>query len=308
MTVLLTGASGFIGRQCLRALVTRGYDVCPVSSRPRSSDGVEWHQADLLDFDQVSRLAASVKATHLLHMAWVATPGVYWTSLENARWLAASVHLLHRFQDNGGQRAVMAGTCAEYDCSEGVCSEGTTPLLPGTLYGSCKHAMQLTLRAFAQQARLSAAWGRIFFTFGPGEYPARLVPSVIGRLLLRRSAPCSHGTQVRDFLFVEDVANAFVALLASDVSGPVNIASGTAVTVRDLVLQIARRLDAEDLLRWGARPVSAGEPPSIVADVARLRTAVGWAPRYDLATGLDVTIDWWRTQFASGVVRPEAFT
>ena len=308
MKVLLTGASGFIGRQCLRALVHRGYDVCAASSQLRESEGVEWRQVDLLDFDQVRELTASVRASHLLHIAWIATPGVYWTSLDNARWVAASVHLLHQFQQNGGGRVVMAGTCAEYQWNGELCSEETTPLLPGTLYGSCKHALHLVLRAFADQAGMSAAWGRIFFTYGPHEHPARLVPSVVGRLLLRRPAPCSYGAQVRDFLFVEDVADAFVALLASDVSGPVNIASGTPLTIRELVLQAAERLDAENLLRWGARPASAGEPPLIVADVARLRKEVGWVPQYDLARGLDATIHWWRRQFAAGLVHPKAFT
>lgn len=306
MKVLLTGASGFIGRQCLRTLIQRGHDVCAVSSQPRSTEGVEWREADLLDFDQVRVLAASVKATHLLHLAWVATPGVYWTSLDNARWVASSVHLLHQFQQNGGGRVVMAGTCAEYLWNEEICSEKTTPLLPGTLYGSCKHALQLVLGAFAHQAGMSGAWGRIFFTYGPHEHPARLVPSVVRRLLLGEPAPCSHGAQVRDFLFVDDVADAFVALLVSDVSGPVNIASGDAVTIRELVLRIAGRLDAEGLLRFGARAATSGEPKSIVADVSRLRNEVGWVPQYDLATGLDATIRWWREQLATDAVGPKA--
>src|SRR5260221_5767466 len=122
MKVLLTGASGFIGRQCLRALAGHRFDVCAVSSQPRSSEQVDWRQADLLDSVQVTELMASVKPTHLLHMAWIATPGVYWTSLENARWLAASVHLLNEFQKNGGRRAVMGGPVGGVDLEPGVWS------------------------------------------------------------------------------------------------------------------------------------------------------------------------------------------
>lgn len=307
MKVLMTGATGFIGRHCIPALLDKGHEVCAVSSQSRTSDRIDWRQADLFDAAQIRDVVASVRPTHLLHMAWTTTPGQYWTSLDNVRWLTASLQLLQAFHQYGGTRVVMAGTCAEYDCRIGTCDEATTPLVPDTLYGSCKHALQLLLQAYARQTGLSAAWGRIFFTYGPHEHPARLVPSVIGRLLSGQEAHCSHGTQVRDFLFVEDVAAAFVALLGSDVSGAVNVASGVPLTIRDLVLQIADMLDARALVRLGSRPATPGEPERIVADVGRLRTEVGWHPRHSLCTGLDRTILWWREQLSMGAVTSQVF-
>ena len=180
--------------------------------------------------------------------------------------------------------------------------------MPATLYGSCKHALQEVLQAFARQKGMSAAWGRVFFTYGPHEHPARLVPSVVGRLLYRRAGAVHGRWQRRDFLFVADVADAFVALLASEVSGPVNIASGVPVTVHDLIRDIAIRLDGEALLRFGARPAAPGDPDMLSADVTRLRDELGWTPKYHKpGGGLDVTIDWWRQQVASGLVSPAVF-
>jgi nucleoside-diphosphate-sugar epimerase len=124
------------------------------------------------------------------------------------------------------------------------------------------------------------------------------VASVIRRLLAGERAPTSEGSQVRDFLHVEDVAAAFVALLESDVQGPVNIASGKPVAVGDLVTSIARRLSRLDLLDRGALPTPGGEPPLLVADVQRLDHEVGWRPRYDLESGLEQTIEWWRAELS----------
>lgn len=291
--MLVTGARGFIGRHCLPMLLERGYEVHGVTSRevPAEAEHVIWHGADLLDPAQVSGLLQASKPTHLLHLAWLTTPGQYWTSTVNVKWVAAGLDLIQAFADHGGRRAVGAGTCAEYDWSNGHCDEERTRLAPATLYGASKHVLRLALQAMAAERSLSAAWGRVFYLFGPGEHASRLVPSVVRSLLGGEPAKCSAGTQVRDFLYVKDVAAAFVALLDSEVGGAINIASGHPVAVRDLVLGIADRLGRRDLVEFGA-PVN--EPASLTAATARLFGEVGWRPTYDLDSGLAETIEWWR--------------
>jgi nucleoside-diphosphate-sugar epimerase len=263
---------------------------------PTALPEVRWHRADLLDRKQVSDLVNEVRATHLLHCAWYAVPGKYWAAAENFRWVEAGLHLLEAFAEHGGQRVVGVGSCAEYDWRDGRCSELATPLNPATTYGVCKHAFQLLLTAFSKHAKLSASWGRLFLLYGPHEHPERLVASAIGSILLHEPARCSPGQQVRDFIYVQDAAEALVALLGSDVEGPVNIASGQPVSVAEVVLQIATQLECPGLIRLGALPAAENEPSFLLADVARLRDEVGWSPRYDLTTGLAETINWWKLQ------------
>ncbi|MGI8554003.1 MAG: NAD-dependent epimerase/dehydratase family protein [Dehalococcoidia bacterium] len=293
--VLVTGATGFVGRHCLSALLERGYEVHAVTSQtPTVQTGdVRWRQADLLDPLIVGELTRDVRATHLLHCAWYAEPGSYWTSLENVRWVQASLELFQGFSRHGGQRVLVAGSCAEYDWAYGYCSESVTPCSPRTLYGVSKHALHLLLDAFATQVGLDVAWGRLFFLFGPHESPQRLVASVIQALLRGEPALCSHGGQIRDFLCVTEAAQALVAVLDSDVGGAVNIGSGCPVSVRDVVTTIARIVDRENLVRFGALPTPAEEPPLLVADVRRLHSLVGWQPRCGLEDALRTTIDWW---------------
>ena len=294
--VLVTGATGFIGRHSLAGLLAADYEVHAVTLEPPLVDpsSVVWHRADLLDTHHIPDLLATVRPSHLLHFAWYATPGRYWIAPENLQWVQASLALLQAFTQAGGQRVVMAGTCAEYDWNYGFCSEAITPLAPRTLYGVCKHALQMMLIRFAQDNQVSSAWGRVFFLYGPHERRERLIPTVICSLLRNEPALCTHGNQVRDFLHVQDAASAFVALLDSSVTGPVNVASGQAVRLKDMIDAIAAKTDQAQLVRLGAIPTPIDEAPFLVADVRRLRDDVGWQPHFDLTTGLDQTIDWWR--------------
>jgi nucleoside-diphosphate-sugar epimerase len=299
--VLVSGGSGFIGRQCLRPLVESGCTVHAVSRRPPSvaDDRLTWHTADLLRVGQARQLVAAVRPTHLLHLAWYAEPGAYWTAIDNYHHVRAGLELLEAFADSGGQRAVIAGTVAEYDWRYGYCREELTPLAPTTAYGVCKHALQLMASTLARDAGLGFAWGRVFWLYGPHEHPARLVASVICALLRGQAALCSSGEQRRPFLHVADVARAFVALLFSDVTGAINIASADPVPVREVVETVARQLGARELLRIGALRQAANEPPLLAADTRRLTQEVGWSPVFDLESGIADTIAWWRTQLST---------
>jgi nucleoside-diphosphate-sugar epimerase len=303
--VLLTGAGGFVGRRCLAPLVASGYEVHAVSRQPVAHAGaasvdtprLQWHAADLFDARGVAALVAEVEPTHLLHLAWYTEHGKFWTAVENLSWVGASLALFEAFAASGGRRVVAAGTCVEYaPQGDAPCSELSTPLKPATVYGACKHATQVVLEAFARQAGVSAAWGRLFFPYGPGEPPGRLVPSVARALLAGQPACCTHGRQVRDFIHVEDAASAFVALLDSEVEGAVNVASGRPVALREVVEKVAAHAGHPDLVRLGARPAPEGEPPSLYADARRLREEVGWSPRYDLDEGIAETVEWLRLE------------
>jgi len=276
--VLVTGAAGFIGSHAVRVLEKRGHEV--VTSR-----------VDLLAPGAAEELVRQTRPTDLLHLAWYAVPGKFWSAPENLVWVEATLQLLRAFYGAGGRRAVAAGTCAEYDWSgKGPLSESETPLRPATVYGRAKADTFEAAAGFGGDL----AWGRVFFLYGPGEHPDRLVASVARRLVAGEEAPTSEGTQVRDFLHVEDVAGAFAALLDSGVTGAVNIGSGVPVTVREVVEEVARAAGRPELLRVGALPARADEAPELVADVRRLHDDVRFRPRYDLPAGVAQTVAWWR--------------
>ncbi|HEY0022654.1 MAG TPA: NAD(P)-dependent oxidoreductase [Longimicrobium sp.] len=299
--VLVTGATGFIGRHALAPLVARGFQVHAVARRapPRAAEEVRWHAADLLRAGEAEAVVRAVRPTHLLHLAWYVEHGSFWRSPENLGWVGATLQLARAFAEAGGTRAAFAGTCAEYEWGHALCSEVGTPLRPATLYGSCKLAAWQALDGFARQAGFSAAWGRVFLLYGPHEAPARLVPSIVRSLAAGQPARCSHGAQLRDFLHVADVGAAFAALLDGEVAGPVNIGSGQPVTVAEVARKIAARMGRPELLELGALASPPGDPAALVPAVARLRGEVGWTPRWGLDEGLGDVIAWWRAHPAA---------
>ena len=295
--VLITGARGFIGAHCLEVLCERGFMVHAISSKGRwnsAESAVEWHHADLHNYEQLARILLEVKPQYLLHLAWDVKHGSYWRSVENLRWVRSSLNLLQAFIEVGGKRVVTAGSCAEYDWSYGYCRETTTPLKPATLYGACKDALQRITAAACRETGVSSAWGRLFYLFGPGEHENRLVPSVITALLKGNDALCTHGEQIRDYLYVKDAAEALVCLLESKVEGPVNVASGKAVKLKDIVDAAACAAGRADLLRYGAILAAEDDPPLLLAETEKLFLQVGWQPRYSLEEGMQETVNWWK--------------
>lgn len=295
--ILVSGASGFIGRHTLPFLIRDGWEVhathhgIPVTG----TTGIVWHPCDLLDRDQACSLVASIGASHWLHLAWYAEPGKYWTSPENFRWVTATMNMLEAFRAAGGVRVVAAGTCAEYDWNYGYCREAVTPLAPSTLYGKCKHTLHQLMAAYGDAYDLQVAWGRVFYLYGPHEYQERLIPFVVRSLLVGRPALCTHGNQIRDYLYVEDAASAFIALINSHVVGPVNIASGKPVVLREMLRAVGSEIGREDLIQYGAIAPPANEPSTLFADVSRLEKEVGWLQKKDLVSGLKETVAFWKT-------------
>jgi nucleoside-diphosphate-sugar epimerase len=300
--VLLTGATGLVGSRAIAPLLQAGHEVHAVARDAHAPEGdreamssVYWHSVDLLDQQAMCAAAYEIEADALLHFAWYAEHGHFWAAAENLAWVGATLNLLRAFSEAGGGRAVLAGSCAEYEWGTGeICSEADTPLLPSTLYGTAKHATQLVASAYAKSAGLQLAWGRIFLCYGPGEDERRLVPSVTRALLAGREAEVSDGEQWRDFMHTDDVARAFVALLDSRVSGAVNIASGERVRVADVIALIAEQVGHPELVRLGALPRREGDPPKLLADVSRLREEVGFEGRISLERGIRDTVSWWR--------------
>lgn len=287
MKVLVTGARGYIGRHVLPLLVEGGHEVHAVSSRECSGpSGVHWLRADLLQPGDVDMTLERVRPEVLIHLAWYARHGSFWSAKENFSWAAATATLLDAFRRVGGRRVLVSGTCAEYDWSYGYCVEDSTPTAPHTLYGKCKDSTCEFTQAYCQDKGLEYAWCRVFFPYGPGEPLGRLLPSVLNALRQGKPVRCSHGRQFRDFMHVEDVASALVHLaLCTRQSGVFNIASGEPVRLSTVIELCASHFENPAPIEYGAVPVPAGDPPMLVGSAEKL-AATGWCSQITLQEGI----------------------
>lgn len=293
MKVLLTGASGYFGRHVLDCLLAQGLDVVVLGrSTPPRVDEVTWIPTDLLDAESTARAVRQAQASHLLHLAWYAEYGAFWGSRLNFDWVRATLQLLESFCEAGGQHAVMAGSCAEYAWSHGYLREETTPHTPHTTYGVAKDATRRLATALCAQHGVSLAWGHIFFPFGPGEAPQRMIPSLIKVFRGQAAAFGVNASAYRGMLYVPDAAQAFVQLVMRaehGVSGNFNICSGQPASIEHVVRTLARLCAADPTPVLDLASVRPNDPPMLVGDNSRLRST-GWAPRWSLEQGLEATV------------------
>lgn len=293
--ILVTGASGLVGGHAVRSLAEAGHTVFCMSRAARPDTvRVRWIQSDFLtaEFDAILAMA---KPETVLHAAWETRHGYFWGAPENLDWVAQSLLFLRASSKAGVQRFVGAGTWAEYDwTAPGVLDEGASPLAPATFYGVAKDAFRRAAESFCSENGIEFGWGRIAMLYGAGEGERRFVASLARALVAGEPADMGSGVAVRDFMDARDVGRALAALTLSDVSGPVNLGSGEAVTLGEVGRRIAHLAGRPDLLRVGARADPPNEPPDLRMNVARLRDDVGFRPEIDLDRGLQDALAFWR--------------
>lgn len=272
--VLITGASGFLGRHIIAVLKQRREcsEIIASGLQRRSElDGVPYIACNLLDHEQTNQCCRQIRPTHVLHLAWNLPPHIYWHAPDNAAWALATYALAASAVRHGAHRFVASGTCAEYSPSSTPCHEETTPTCPTTAYGRAKLAAVRMLLSLCDAEKLSVAWGRIFYPFGSGDAPGRLLPSALRAIQENRCFSAASASQILDFLAVEDVAKMFVHLLFSSHDGIVNLGSGNPVSVAQILQELFRRAGKEQLLQLNSQQ----RVTPLVADVARRRR---WLP------------------------------
>jgi len=302
LRILLTGAGGFVGAPLARQLAETRHEVAllvlPGDELTRLRDVLPKFsvlRADLCDHAAVTAQLEAFRPELCIHLAWYLVPADYLRAPENLSLLAASLHLVQELARLGCRRFVGVGTCFEYDTDIGRLDE-SSPTRPRSLYAACKLALSIVLEQLQRDGVMDTVWPRLFYLYGPGEAGSRLVPAVATALLKGERVAVTPGAQLRDYLHVEDAGAAIRLVAESDLTGVVNIGSGTEITIRELVTTLAAIIGCPELVDFGGRDYPPGDPMRVGADNTRLRQNTVWEQQYDLSSGLAQTVAWWRQQ------------
>jgi len=272
-TILVTGASGFVGKQILKAMSTERIKLIPIVRA-----GKEHTVSDIINVERVIStpdlflenedwwVHACTGIDVIVHAAWYTEPGKYLQSIKNVDCLIGSMNMAKGAVKAGVKHIVGIGTCFEYDLTSGILPVGT-PLRPSTPYAAAKVALYFGLLHWLPVQNICFSWCRLFYLYGDGEDDRRLVSYIRKQLAKGEPVELTSGKQIRDFMDVGEAAKKIAAIAITKQEGVFNICSGIPITIRELAEKIADEYDNRELLRFGARPDNIIDPPIVVGVV-----------------------------------------
>lgn len=268
-TVLVTGATGFVGRNFVGALAKRDVTIRAVVRQGTAERLPSLPRLEIIETPDVFAqdadwwAEACAGAERIAHLAWIATPGIYLTAPENLDCLTGTLALAKGAVKAEVRKVLGVGTCFEYDVDARIMA-ANTPLRPITPYAGAKAATFHSLSQWLPTFGVSFAWGRIFNLYGKGEHPDRLAPYLQETLASGKRADLTSGKQIRDFLDVEQGVELLMDALFGDMAGAFNVCSGRPQTVRQFAESIADQYGRRDLLNFGVRPDNLVDPLCVV--------------------------------------------
>jgi nucleoside-diphosphate-sugar epimerase len=274
--VFITGCTGEIGSRVTLALLDLGYEVFGTRGSRNCTINHSLHtckRIDLLDSSEELGIKA-IMPDVLVHTAWITTPKDFWDSARNTEWIEASKRIVDEYVQSGGQYLVVTGSCAEYSWNTDVPLAENSVELPASPYGKAK----LELLNWMRGKDVPFLWTRTFFQFGMNETEGRLIPSTIESLLRGEKFNVRSGSDIRDFVFVEDVAKILAVLISRKVFGVINIGSGTETKIETITHMISDLIGRLDLIHYEKNEI---QKSYVVSNPEKLQSIIGnysWKP------------------------------
>lgn len=289
MRIIVTGASGFIGRSLYPLLNSGGHEILRVGRNKPLNATEDVLQADLFYPDSYEQQIKDFKPDGAIHLAWCGLPDY---SLNNClRNLRASTDLFETLIDSGCKWIFASGTCWEYGNIVGAAKE-TNQGIVFSLFPAFKLALHVAGNNLCKAAEIRFIWGRPFFVYGPNQRTSSLIPSCYSNLRAGTVPLIQNPNAVNDFINVFDVAQAILALIeADDADGIFNIGSGEPVAVWEVVNLVATLMGKPPMYSG----FSAQPQKGLWADTSKINN-FGWQPSIPLETGIAQAIELWKKE------------
>lgn len=292
MKFLITGGSGFIGSRVVDLLAERDAEVVIIGrTKPFGFRG-EFIFLDLVSAsaEEIALTVKKVSATHLLHFAWFAEHGTFWEAEENLAWIERTALLVRLFCEAGGGYVGAAGSCAEYFWQTGRKLDEKSVCRPSSLYGMSKFVTQQMVEHICNSKGVPWSWWRIFFPYGPGEGEKKFI-SLLSDVQNGTGEPFKiNSPGERDFIHVEDVANAVMSIVDEGLMGITNVCTGISYDLEKLVNACSPPTQIHASASNFPSELQRASSIEIVGDNSRL-SSIGWTSGVSLESYLGISYE-----------------
>ena len=297
--VVVTGAAGFIGSHLAEKLAIEGYEVVAIDNLSRGKlDNLEpakrrgsviFHNADVADYDAIAPLfEGASKVFHLAALADI-VPSINDPLLYHRSNVDGTASVMEAARSAGVKRVIYAASASCYGLPDITPTPESAAMRPQYPYALTKLLGEQIVLHWGEVYGLGVVTLRLFNVYGPRARTSGAYGAVFGVFLAQKLAGkpmtiVGDGTQTRDFTYVTDVADAFVAASKSDITGEsFNVGSGGTYSVNRLV-----EIIGGESINIPKRP---GEPDCTFADITKIRENLGWEPTVSFETGARLVIE-----------------
>ena len=301
----VTGATGFVGASLVRklsgigcevhALVREGADLWRLRGIEHR---VHLHTGDLTAAERLRKLVLAIQPSVVYHLA---VHGAYPDQTDADRIILTDIfgtwNLLKACAEVDYKVFVNTGSSSEYGPKIHAMRETDLPE-PSSYYAVAKCAQTLVCQHLARAERRPVNTFRLFSVYGPYEAPSRLIPTLIRRSLEEKELEMVSPDTARDFIYIDDVLEAYLQLgqLSLQQGETFNIGTGVQSTMRDVVRTVLRATGAKVKVHWGSMLARVWDTDTWVADPSKVKRVLKWAPKADLAEGIEKTVEWYRAK------------
>lgn len=258
--VIVTGINGLIGQYIAEPLKDLGFEVYGIGTKYIKTNKFNYIKIDINNISKLRKIFNQIEPQYLIHLAWDIED---LNSNNHFKLLSSSISMLDCFKECGGKKAVFIGTCFEYKYKRIPLKENYK-LNPTTIYAKCKNYLREISELYCDKNNIDFCWARIFYTYGKNENNKRLFPQIINGLKNNQKVSINHSHLKRDYIFAGDVAKAISLVLNSKFNGIINICSGKSISLENIAITIAKKLNKLELL--DLKKLETKEPDSIVGD------------------------------------------
>lgn len=291
MRIFITGGTGFIGKHLTKKLAQKGHDLFLLSRNPDEFSDIDSENIRLLkgDLSNIKEWKEKVKEFNLevaVHLAWEGVPNYgLEVSVKNLKY---GLDLFLMLAEIGCKKIISTGSCWEYGKQKGSLNEEST-INPHNAFTSAKNSLLWMGKNLAEEKKIQFVWTRLFYVYGPEQRKNSLIPYIIDCIKQGKKPEIKTPGAKNDFVYVEDVVDAIVAILKNsndNLTNPVyNIGSGSLTSVREIINMVYTNLNINP-------EINTSESNNDVlydgfwADLSKIKKEIGWGPKVDIKEGI----------------------